>query len=81
MTDVVRQKDEHFKHILSLMRNGTSTNEKCEFLINRYLSKVNKKNKYVVNEDINFLTQWKHSIDPTIKYINMLRTSVAKSIP
>ena len=43
MTDVVRQKDEQFKNILSLMRNGTLTNEKCKFLINRFLSKVNKR--------------------------------------
>ena len=45
MIDVVKQKNEQFKNILSLMRNGTSTNEKCEFLINRFLSKVNKKKK------------------------------------
>ena len=42
MTDIVRQKDEQFKNILSLMRNGTLTNEKCIFLINRFLFKVNK---------------------------------------
>ena len=47
MTDVVRQKDDQFKKILSLMRNGTLTNEKCKFLINRFLSKVNEKNKYM----------------------------------
>ena len=49
MIDIVRQKDEQFKHILSLMRNGTLPNEKCEFLINRFLSKINKKNKYISN--------------------------------
>ena len=43
MTDVVRQKNEQFKNILSLMRKGILTNEKCEFLINRFLSKINKK--------------------------------------
>ena len=47
MTYVVRQKDEQFKNILSLMRNGTLTNEKCKFLINLFLSKVKMKNKYV----------------------------------
>ena len=41
ITDVVTQKNEQFKNILSLMRNGTLTNEKCKFLINRFLSKVN----------------------------------------
>ena len=39
MTDVVSHEDQQFKHILSLMRYGTLTNEKCEFLINRFLSK------------------------------------------
>ena len=81
ITDVVRQKDEQFKNILSLMRNGTLTNEKCKFLINRFLSKVNKKNKYMFNEAIHLVTLWKHSIDPTIKYLNMLRTPVTKIIP
>ena len=33
------------------------------------------------NEAIHLITQWKHSIDPTIKYLNMLRTPVAKNIP
>ena len=47
MTDNVRQKDEQIKHILSLMNNGTLTNEKYKFLINRFLSKVNKKNKCI----------------------------------
>ena len=41
MADVVSQKDKKFKNILFLMRNGTLTNEKYEFLINRFLSKVN----------------------------------------
>ena len=50
-------------------------------MINHFLSKVNKKNKYVFNEAIHLVTQWKHSIDPTIKYLNMLRTPVAKIIP
>ena len=63
------------------MRNGTLTNEKCKFLINRFLSKVNKKNKYMFNDDIHLVTQWKHSIGPTIKCLNMLRTPVVKSIP
>ena len=48
MTDVISQKHNQFKHILSLMRNGTLTNETCKFLINRFLSKINKKNKYVL---------------------------------
>ena len=39
MNDVVRQKDEQFKYILSLIRNGTLTNEKYVFLINHFLSK------------------------------------------
>ena len=60
------------------MRNGTLTNEKCKFLINRFLSKVNKKNKYMFNDAINLVAQWKDSIYPTIKYLNMLRTPVAK---
>ena len=81
MTDAVRQKDEQFKNILSLTRNWTLTNEKCIFLINHFLSKVNKKNKYVFNEAIHLVTQWKHSIDPTIKYLNMLRPPVANIIP
>ena len=63
------------------MNNGTLTNEKCKFLINRFLSKVNKNNKYIFNEAIHLVTQWKHSIDPTIKYLYMLRTPVAKKIP
>ena len=42
MTDVARQKDEQFKNILSLMRNGTLTNEKCKFLINRFFPKSMK---------------------------------------
>ena len=67
MTDVVRQKDEQFKNILSLMRNGTLTNEKYKFVINRFHSKVKIKNKYMFNEAIHLVTQWKHSIDPTIK--------------
>ena len=54
---LVDHKDEQFKNILSLMRNGTLTNEKCKFLINRFLSKVNKKNKYMFNEDIHLVTQ------------------------
>ena len=81
MTDVVRQKDEQIKNILSLMRNGTLTNEKCKFFINRFLSKVNKKKKNICDEAIHLVTQWKHSIDPIIKYLNMLRTQVAKIIP
>ena len=47
MTDVVRQKDEQYENILSLMRNVTLKNEKFEFLINRFLFKVNKNNKYI----------------------------------
>ena len=50
-------------------------------MINRLLSKVNNKNKYMFNEAIHLVTQWKHSIDPTIKYLNMLRTPVANIIP
>ena len=38
MTDVVMKKDEQFKYNLSLMKNETLTNEKFEFLINRFLS-------------------------------------------
>ena len=63
------------------MRNGTLTNEKCTFLINRFHSKVNKKKKHIFNNAILLVTQWKHSIDPTIKYLNMLHTPVAKIIP
>ena len=48
MTDVIRQKDEQFKGILSLMRNETLTNKKCKFLINRFLSEINKKNEYIL---------------------------------
>ena len=33
------------------------------------------------NEAIHLVTQWKHSIDPTNKYLNMLRTPVATIIP
>ena len=33
------------------------------------------------NEAIHLVTQWKHSIDPTIKYLNILHTPVAKIIP
>ena len=52
----------------------------CKFLINRFLSKVNKKNKYMFNDAIHLVKQWKHSIDPIIKDLNRLRTSVAKII-
>ena len=38
MTNVVMKKDEQFKYNLSLTKNGTLTNEKFEFLINRFLS-------------------------------------------
>ena len=79
MTDVVRQKDEQFKNILSLMINGTSTNKKCKFVINRFLSKVNKNNKFIFNEAIHLVTQWKHSIAPIIAYLNILDTPVAKN--
>ena len=40
MTDVVRQKDEQFKNVLSLMRNGTLNSESCDYLINRSLSRI-----------------------------------------
>ena len=43
MTDVVRQKDEHFKKVLSQMRNGTLDSENCEYLIKRSLSRIKKK--------------------------------------
>ena len=33
------------------------------------------------NEAIYLVTQWKHSIDSTIKYLNILRIPVAKIIP
>ena len=33
------------------------------------------------NEAICLVTQWKHSIERTIKYLNMLRLPVAKIIP
>ena len=62
------------------MRNGTLTNEKCEFLINRFLSKVNKKEITIFNEAIFLVAQWKYIIDPTIKYLNMLRIPVTKNI-
>ena len=63
------------------MRNGTLINKKYEFLINCFLFEINKKNKYIFNEASHLVTQWKYSIDPTIKYLNMLRTTVAKNIP
>ena len=63
------------------MRNETLTNEKCKLLINRFLSKVNKNNKYMFDEAIHLVTQWKDSIESTLKYLNLLRTSVAKIIP
>ena len=81
MTNVVRQKDEEFENIFSLMRNGILINEKCVFLINCLLSKINKKNKCIFNEDIHLVTQWKYIIDPNIKYLNMLRIPVVKNIP
>ena len=43
MTDVVRQKNEHFKKVLSQMRNGTLDSESCEYLIKRSLSRIEKK--------------------------------------
>ena len=63
------------------MRNGILTNKKCEFLINHFLSEINKKKIIFFNEAIHLVTQWNYSIDPNIKYINMLRTPVAKIIP
>ena len=63
------------------MRNGTLINKKYEFLINCFLFEINKKNKYIFNEAIHLVTQWKYSIDPTIKYLNMLGTPVSKFIP
>ena len=78
ITDVVREKDGTFKDTLSLITNESLTSEKCEFLINHFLSKFYK---YIFNEDIHLVTQWKHSIDPTIKYLNMLRTPLSDIIP
>ena len=57
MTDVIRQKVEQFQKVSSSMRNGTLTNEKCKFLINRFLLKVNKKSKLLFNEAIHLVTQ------------------------
>ena len=34
----------------------------------------------MLNEAIHLVTQWRHSIDPTIKYLSMLRTPVIKTI-
>ena len=79
MTDVVRQKDKDFKKVLSLMRTGTLNSDSCDYLINRSLSKIKKKR--IFDEAIHLVTQWKHSIDPTIEYLNMLGTPVAKIIP
>ena len=61
------------------MRNETLTNEKYVFLINRFL--FPQKNKCMFNETIHLVIQWKQSIDPIIKYLNMLRTLVANIIP
>ena len=80
MTDVVRQKDEQFKNVLSQMRNGTLNSESCEYLIKRSLSRIENK-KVNFDQAIHLVTQWKHSIDPTIEYLNMLGTPVAKIIP
>ena len=69
-----------FKDILSLMRNGTLTIKKYEFLIIHFLSEINEKNKYILNEIIHLVTQWKHNTDPKSKYLNMLCTLVSKII-
>ena len=80
MTDVVRQKDEKFKKVLSQMRNGTLDFESCEYLIKRSLSRIEKK-KVNFDQALHLVTQWKHSIDPTIDYLIKLGTPVAKIIP
>ena len=80
MTDVVRQKDEQFKKVLSQMRNGTLNSESCDYLINRSLSRIKNK-KVNFDQAIHLVTQWKHSIDPTINYLKMLGNPVAKIIP
>ena len=43
MTDVVRQKDEQFKKVLSLMRTGTLNSDSCDYLIKRSLSRIKNK--------------------------------------
>ena len=48
MTDVVRQKDEQFKNVLSLMRNGTLNSKSCDYLINRFLSRIKNKKLILV---------------------------------
>ena len=60
--------------------NTTTLNsDSCDYLINRSLSKIKKKR--IFDEAIHLVTQWKHSIDPTIDYLNMLGTPVAEIIP
>ena len=42
MTDIVRQRDEQFKDILSLMINEILMMDNCHYLINRCISKIDK---------------------------------------
>ena len=58
------------------MRTGTLNSDICDYLINRSLSKIKKG---IFDEAIHLAIQWKHSIDPTIGYLNMLGTLVAKT--
>ena len=62
------------------MRTGTLNSDSCDYLINRSIPKIKKK-KRIFDEAIHLVTQWKHSIDPTIDYLNILGTTVAKIIP
>ena len=57
------------------MRNRTLNSDRCDYLINRLLSKIEKT---IFDEAIRLVTQWKHIIDPTLDYLKMLGTLVSK---
>ena len=57
MTGVVRQKDEQFKDLLSLMINGTLIIDRCCYLINLCFS-----NQKIIDDTIHLVTQLKHGI-------------------
>ena len=66
MVDVIRQNDEEFKKILSSIRKGTLTTDQCDILTHRCLLTLDNSSLKNFDDDIYPVTQWKHSITPTI---------------
>ena len=63
------------------MRQGTLTTDQYTLLTNRCLSKLDDRSLKIFDDDIHFVTQWKHGIRPTITYLNKVGTPVCNFLP